>query len=128
MGSWGSFDIPAEHPGFLASYFFLKITKAPSHRHFSCILRLAPLIRNLTLFILSRSSSSKFSYLIYSRFNPMVFKIRKSFKTSRQKQSDKLRVLRHFVFIMGIMSSQIPDIQCDHMPGVVSNWNISPRA
>ena len=27
---------------------------------------------------------------------------------------------------MGIISSQIPDIQCDHMPGVVSSWNISP--
>ena len=32
MGSWGSFDIPPEHPGFLASYFFLpKITNAPNH-------------------------------------------------------------------------------------------------
>ena len=70
----------------------------------------------------------------------MVFKVRKikrtwqfkhswdeSLKTSRQKQSDKLCVLRHLFFIMGIISSQIPDIQCDHMPGVVSSWNISPR-
>ena len=46
--------------------------KSPMHpitEFFSCILRLAPLIRNLTLFILSRSSSFKFSLLIFSKFN-----------------------------------------------------------
>ena len=111
MGSWGSFDFSAEHPGFLASYFFLpKITNAPNHRHFSRILRLAPPVRNLTPFILSRSSSSFVWYTLNS--TSMVFKAYKikrtwqfkhswdeSLKTSRQKQSDKLCVLRHLFLL-----------------------------